>query len=105
MPAISKGRGKKEKRKEPKISLKEKITEVLELPKEIVLNIPKLTMIGNHDLVIENYKGVIEYESSRIRINTGIGIIKIAGIGLTIKEITSEDIIVSGEIASMELVK
>lgn len=82
--------------------IKEKITDVLELPKEVVLNISKMTMIGNQDLIIENYKGVVEYGSTLIRINTGNCLLKITGRNLCIKEITSEDIKISGQIGSLE---
>ena len=96
---------KKKKNEVPKVSLKEKIAEMLELPKEIVLNMPKMTLLGSRNLIIENYKGIIEYEDNKIRINTGIGIIKINGTGLSIKEITSEDIMVDGNIEIMEFLK
>ena len=88
----------------PKKGLKEKFTEVLELPKELILDLPKLTIVGNGDMMIENYKGIIEYGSARIRVNTGLGVVKITGIGLQIKEITSEDIILSGKIHSLEFI-
>jgi sporulation protein YqfC len=88
-----------------KVSLKERFTELLELPKEIVLNIPKLTMVGNGDMIIENYKSLIEYESERIRLNTGIGVVRITGSRLLIREITSEDIIICGEIQTLEFIK
>ena len=85
-----------------KKGMREKFTEVLELPKELILDLPKLTIVGNRDMMIENYKGVIEYGSARIRVNTGLGAIKITGEGLLIKEITSEDIIISGKIQALE---
>lgn len=91
------------KRKVPNI--KERVSEVLELPKEVVMNVPKLTMVGNGNLIIENYKGVIEYDDCRVRINTGTGVIKITGIKLVIKGITSENILVDGEIESLEFIK
>jgi len=104
--AVGKKAGKKkEKKEETKPGIRERLAEILELPKEIVMNIPKMTMIGNKDLIIENYKGIIEYESNRIRINTGAGIIKITGDLMSIKEITSEDILVSGNISSLEFLK
>ena len=87
-----------------KKGLREKFTEVLELPKELILNLPKLTIVGNRDMMIENYKGVMEYGSARIRVNTGLGVVKVTGAGLLIKEITSEDIIISGDIHSLEFV-
>ena len=93
---------KKSEKNESKANFKERVAEMLELPKEVVLNLPKLTMISNNNLIIENYKGVMEYDSSRVRVNTGKGIIKILGNGLVIKEITSEDIMVDGQISSLE---
>lgn len=106
MPADRKGRrAKKVKSEEPKVKLKEKVTEILELPKEVVLNVPRMTLVGNGNLVIENYKGIIEYDDKRVRINTGVGIVKIIGDRLVIKEITSEDIMIDGEIQIMEFLK
>lgn len=85
-----------------KKGMKEKFAEMLELPKELMLGLPKLTLIGNRDMMIENYKSVMEYGSARIKINTGSGIVKITGAGLLIKEITSEDIIISGAIHALD---
>lgn len=90
-------------KEERRISLKEKMAEVLELPKEIVLDFPKLTMVGRGNLVIENYKGIVEYDTSVIRINTGMGIVKVGGTSLTIKEITSEDVFIEGNVCSIEI--
>ncbi len=87
-----------------KKGLKEKFTEMLELPKELILDFPKLTIVGNGDMMIENYKGVMEYNSTRVRVNTGLGVIKITGTGLQIREVTSEDIILSGEIHALEFI-
>lgn len=85
-----------------KKGLREKFTEVLELPKELVLDLPKFTIVGNKDMMIENYKGVVEYSGTRIRVNTGLGVVRITGEGLQIREITSEDIIISGKIQAVE---
>lgn len=85
-----------------KVNIKEKVTEILELPKEIVLNIPRIIMIGKSDILVENYKGIIEYEITRVRINTEIGIIKITGNDLVIGQLTSENIMITGDIISLE---
>ncbi len=105
MPRKKKTVKKGKKAQVPKVSLKEKMSELLELPKDIVLNVPKLTMVGNGDLLIENFKGIIEYDNDRIRINTNSGIVKITGEGLRIKEITSEDLMVNGDISSLEFLR
>lgn len=89
----------------PKQKFMEKFTELLELPKEIVLNMPKLTMLGNGDLIIENYKGIIEYDEDVVRVNTTAGIIKVQGVEIYIKEITAENIMIYGNILSLEFQK
>lgn len=104
---ISKSKQKLEKNIKPdtKIRLREKFTEMLELPKEIVLDMPKLTMLGNGDLIIENYKGIVEYDEDILRVNTTSGIIKVNGEDVYIKEITPESIMIYGNIFSLEFLK
>lgn len=100
--AVSEKRKIKNKVHSDRKGIKEKFTEMLELPKELVLDRPKLTMIGRNDLMIENFKSVLEYGMGRMRIKTGSGVIRIAGTDLVIREITSEDIIISGTIHTLE---
>lgn len=78
------------------------VTDTLGLPGEVLFNIPKLVLTGNRTLLIENYKGIMEYDPLRIRISTGSGVIRISGKNLTIKHITSEDILIEGLISSID---
>jgi len=82
-------------------ALKAAISEALELPGEITLNLPKIIMIGHSRMLIENHKGVIEFTPLKIRLNSGIGVIKIEGIDLNLKNIASDDIIVTGKIKTV----
>lgn len=81
--------------------VKEKISEALELPKDITLDIPKLTIIGTESVTVENHKGVISYCDNKISINTGCGILVINGKKLIIKSIVQEEIIILGEISNI----
>lgn len=81
---------------------KEKLVDMLELPKEILLNIPKLTLIGKKQMLIENYKSIVEYDAQLIKLKTTIGFIKIDGASLVINEITPEDLRVEGEIMRID---
>ncbi len=96
---------KKNQEAKSRPKLKQKVTEILELPKEIVLNMPKLTMLGNGDLIVENYKGILEFDDGVIRLNTASGVIKVTGANILIKEITLESIMIFGEIQSLEFIK
>ena len=83
-------------------NIKKKLVNTLELPKEIIFNLPLITMVGNEEINIENYKGVIEYSPEKIRINTECGVLKINGEKLSFKQITAENIIVTGTIQTLE---
>lgn len=84
------------------LSRAERLVEMLDLPKDIVLNLPKLIFTGNRELFVENYRGIVEYSDTVIRISTGESIIKVGGRGLGIKNIASEEITLCGEIKTLE---
>jgi sporulation protein YqfC len=96
---------KKKKNKSEKPGFKELMAEMLELPKDIVLVLPKITIVGHRNAIVENYKGLVEYENDKIRLNTNAGMIRITGKCLTVKAITSEDILLEGDIESLEFLK
>ena len=79
-----------------------RINDILELPQEVVSNKPKITIIGFEELLIENYKSILEYEDFYIKINTYIGAININGFNLRLKEMTGDDIMVLGNIDSLD---
>ena len=76
---------------------------MLDMPKEVYLNIPKIIITGFDEMIIENYKGILEYEEYYVRINTHIGIININGFNLNLENMTNDDIKVIGKIESIEV--
>ena len=82
---------------------KQKIKNFLEMPKEIISNIPKITIVGSNEMLIENYKGILEYEEFFVRVNTYIGIINVNGLNLNLNQITEDDIIITRKIDSIDI--
>ena len=82
-----------------------KIDRLLEMPQEVSTKDTKLTVIGFKKMLIENYKVILEYQDFYIRINTYIGIININGFNLKLSEMTSDDIMISGDIDSIDFEK
>ena len=78
---------------------------ILEMPKEIYTNLPKLTVVGFEEMIIENYKSILEYEEFFVRINTYIGVININGFNLNLEKMTNDDIKITGTIESIDLEK
>lgn len=81
--------------------IKEKLSDALDLPREIVLDISKLIVNGTDSAIIENHKGVIDFCDNKISINTGNGIMIINGTDLLIKSIVQEEIEIKGKIKSI----
>lgn len=80
-----------------------KIDKILEMPKEICSEEPKITITGFEEMLIENYKGILEYEDYFVRINTHIGIININGFNLKLEKMTEDDIKIIGKIESTDI--
>lgn len=93
---------RKGKEKDAKPSLREIMTQALELPAELS-DLSKTTLLGNKELSIQNFKGIIEYDTKIIRLNTKDFMIKIWGENLNIKTINDEDVTVNGKISGIEL--
>lgn len=79
-------------------NIKNTLTEALELPLDIAMDLPKIVILGDRIVSISNHRGIIEYTDNMIRVNSKIGIIKITGEKLEIKNILSEEILIEGEI-------
>ena len=80
-----------------------KLESLLELPKEITTTHPKITIMGFEEMLIENYKGILEYENFYIRLATFIGIININGFNLKLNQMKEDTILVTGKIDSIDL--
>jgi sporulation protein YqfC len=85
--------------------LRKKISESLDLPQEVMLDIPNILIKGDNEVFIENHKGIVEYSKDLLRLNSALGIIKIIGDNLQIKEINQENILVIGSINLIEIIK
>lgn len=82
--------------------IKQKISDALDLPRDLILNLPRVVITGKIAVFIENHKGIIEYDSRLVKINTPIGIVCVKGESLLIKTIIADEITIEGEIMAIE---
>jgi len=80
-----------------------RIDRLLEIPQEIYSNVPKITITGFNEMIIENFRGILEYEDYYIRINTSLGIINVNGYELRLENMTNDDIKVTGKIEKFDI--
>lgn len=75
---------------------KEMVVESLKLPKDSMLGASIVTLTGNTDAFVENYRGIIEYTGDLILLQGKTCKIKICGKRLCIDYYTNEDMKISG---------
>lgn len=74
----------------------QKITGFFDFPQDVILDLPRITMLGNRQLLVENHKGIIEYTSSFVRIKITQGELFVKGRQLTIGNLQMEQILIEG---------
>lgn len=78
------------------IKIREQVIEQLELPKDFLLGEAIVTVTGRKELLIENYKGILNYEDSFIRIQAKNCRVIITGRNLSIDYYTNEEMKITG---------
>ncbi|OCL25219.1 sporulation protein YqfC [Orenia metallireducens] len=88
--------GKKEK-------AKELFANIFDLPQEVVLNLPRISLVGGMQLAIENHRGIIKYTPEFIKIRSHRGQIIIEGKDMSIDSLEEEIIIIEGKITDLKI--
>ncbi|HHT63290.1 MAG: sporulation protein YqfC [Bacillota bacterium] len=96
-------KGNKELLKKQRAKFKSAFVNILEIPPDIALNLPRITMLGNLQLNIENHKGITEYSDSRIRIMVTRGYLDIGGNSLVLRSVQLDEIVINGEINEIKI--
>ena len=78
---------------------------LFDIPEELTSDIAKVTILGFNRMLIENYKAILEYQDFFIRIKMSTGLININGFELLMNEMTKDDLIITGNIESVDFEK
>ncbi len=93
--------GFKKQKKQKEKGRKEKIVESLELSKELLLGDCVVTLTGKSEAYIENYRGIIEYTSERIKLQAKKCVIEFEGSGLKVGYYTNDGMKITGQISDI----
>ena len=74
-----------------KESLKKKMACTTNLPKDVIFGVPIITMTGQLEVCVENYKGIMEYTDTLIRIRSKVGQIRVTGRNMQIEYYTKDE--------------
>lgn len=76
---------------------------ILDLPQDVVQDLPRITMIGGVQLTVENHRGVLRFTPDNLMLAMEQGKLEITGKDLVIRTIGKEDVYVEGQIAGVTL--
>ncbi|HHV10766.1 MAG TPA: sporulation protein [Clostridiales bacterium] len=99
---LYKGFAKKKKTNEyEKQTYLEELSNRLNLPADILAGAPIITATGRNEICLENYKGIIEFNSDLLRVQTKLCRICIEGKNLNILYFTEDEMKITGYIHSI----
>ena len=85
-------------------SKKESLLESLKFPKDICMGALKVTLTGNREAWIENYRGILEYTESLILLQGKTCQVSFEGTRLSIDYYTNKDMKISGCISCIKYI-
>jgi sporulation protein YqfC len=75
----------------------------LDLPKDVVLDLPRITMIGPLQMYVENHRGVLVFHRQELRLLlSNKGQLLVRGENLIIRQILPEEVLVEGFIREIQ---
>ncbi|MCI9426690.1 MAG: sporulation protein [Eubacterium sp.] len=80
---------------------KEGLVESLELPKDLMYGAVLVSITGQQEILIENYRGILEYTKNHISLQTKTCRLVIRGKDLNINYYTNEEMKITGRIESV----
>lgn len=76
----------------------EELSSAIAIPQDVLGNLPIVTVTGRQLVHIENYKGIIQYQSDMVRVQTKAGVLCVSGKRLSIDYYSSDEMRISGHI-------
>ncbi|NMB11613.1 MAG: sporulation protein YqfC [Firmicutes bacterium] len=85
--------------------LLQSLASVLELPEDVILDLTRITITGNVQLLMENHRGISVYDPERICIRTQQGETVITGTGLKVDSLFASEILITGKIDGIQFIR
>ncbi|TWI57744.1 sporulation protein YqfC [Halalkalibacter nanhaiisediminis] len=78
--------------------MKNWMTKQMQLPADVMMDLPRITMIGQLHIYIENHRGVLRFSNQELRLLLKSGQLLIKGDHFVIKTILPEELLLEGRI-------
>lgn len=85
------------------LKLLKRLIRAFELPEDVVLDLPRITMVGKYQLYVANHRGIMEFNPDQVRIQSKYGPIGVKGQKMRIVTISSRELMIDGLIDQVAL--
>lgn len=79
-----------------------RIMKSLDVPDELIMDVTKMTMLGNQQLLIENHRGIVVYTSDLVKVNIHGAMLIVRGCELTLENFQHDQILIEGNIVEIQ---
>lgn len=83
-------------------SVLEKTVQMLDLPADLA-GLPRIELLGDRELRVENHKGILAYGKEEIHISGGKLVIRVLGSDLELRGMSTAELLITGWVHSVEL--
>ncbi|UCZ54498.1 sporulation protein YqfC [Bacillus shivajii] len=80
------------------------MTKNMDLPADVMMDMPRVTMIGHFHIYIENHRGLIRFTNEELRLRLTEGELLIIGHSFVIKNILPEEILLEGVVDDVKFI-
>ncbi|MBU5434289.1 YabP/YqfC family sporulation protein [Pseudoflavonifractor sp. MSJ-37] len=84
-------------------SILERTAEVFDLPGDLVAGLPRIELIGDRELRMENHRGILAYGTEEIHISGGRLVLRVRGEELELRAMNAGELLITGRIRGLEL--
>jgi sporulation protein YqfC len=77
--------------------------EGLGLPLDLARDLPRITVLGGLVVTIENHRGLVEFQPTRVAVSTAHGRVVLTGDDLSVRVAHPDEIVVTGRLAAIAL--
>ncbi|RFU71685.1 sporulation protein YqfC [Peribacillus saganii] len=78
--------------------IKQLMVNTMDLPQDVMMDLPRITIIGQLHIYIENHRGLLAFADNEVRLMLKKGQLLIKGESFVIKTILPEEIMLEGKI-------
>lgn len=87
---------------ERKESLLERTSAALDLPGDLLPGLPRIELLGDRELQMENHKGILAYGSDEIHVSGGKVVVRVRGVGLELRAMDPARLVITGQLTAVE---